>query len=225
MESDSENSLQKADAELAYWENRCQQQGRLSNDHYEYFYTAHFGIDKGAYRGKKVLDIGCGPRGSLEWASETAIRIGIDPLAEAYRRRLGTRLHAMHYVAGCAERLPFADAYFDVVCAFNSLDHVDDLESVISEIHRVAAPDGTFLLLTDVHEQPTVMEPAAFSWDIVERFQPGFDLVEQRRIEYTIFSPEGYGDMYQSLQRGIPYHFSNSSQRTGILSARFQKPS
>jgi ubiquinone/menaquinone biosynthesis C-methylase UbiE len=213
---------QKNEAELAFWESRFGQQGRLSNDHYEYFYTTHFGLEKSFYRGKKILDIGCGPRGSLEWASGAGLRIGIDPLAEAYRR-LGTHLHAMFYVSCNAEDLPFPDDSFDIVCSFNSLDHVDHLGKVIYEIGRVTAPRGFFLLLTDVHQQPNIMEPSVFSWEVVSQFQPAFELLEQRWIEYTVFSQEGYGDMYQSLQQGVPYNPKDARVRDGILSARFRK--
>jgi ubiquinone/menaquinone biosynthesis C-methylase UbiE len=213
---------QKAQAELAFWESRIQQQGRLSNDHYEYFYTTHFGLEKAFYRGKQILDIGCGPRGSLEWAAGASLRIGIDPLAEAYRR-LGTGMHAMQYVACNAEYLPFPDTCFDIVCAFNSLDHVDDLEKVIGEIIRVTAREGYFLLLTDVHRHPTVLEPSAFSWEVVNRFQPAFEVMEQRWFEYTVFSLEGFGDIYQSLQRGILYNVKDARVRNGILSAKFLK--
>jgi hypothetical protein len=44
---------QKAEAELAFWGNRLQEQGRLSNDHYEYFYTTYFGLDTEFFVGKK----------------------------------------------------------------------------------------------------------------------------------------------------------------------------
>jgi hypothetical protein len=68
-----------------------------------------------------------------------------------------------------------------------------------------------------------VLEPAAFSWDIVSRFGPEFEVVEQSKIEYTVFSSEGFGDMYQSLKRGIAYNMEDSRERYGILSARFLK--
>jgi ubiquinone/menaquinone biosynthesis C-methylase UbiE len=212
----------KAREELAYWESRLRQQGTLTNDHFEYFYTAHFGLEKAFYRGKKVLDIGCGPRGSLEWGREAGMRVGVDPLAKAYRR-LDTSRHAMQYVACGAEQLPFVDDFFDVVCSFNSLDHVDDLEKVIAEICRPLAPRGYFLLLTDIHRHPTTMEPMAYSWNVVDRFLPALELVEQRHVEYTVFSPEGFGDMYQSLRRGIAYDHDNPRERYGILSAKFRK--
>jgi ubiquinone/menaquinone biosynthesis C-methylase UbiE len=41
---------------------------------------------------------------------------------------------------GGAGQIPFPDAYFDVVCSLNSLDHVDDFDKVAAEIIRVLAP-------------------------------------------------------------------------------------
>jgi hypothetical protein len=61
--------------ELAYWERRKRIEGALSGDHFKYFYTAHFGLDDGFYQGKFIMDIGCGPRGSLEWASMASRRL------------------------------------------------------------------------------------------------------------------------------------------------------
>jgi SAM-dependent methyltransferase len=213
---------QKAAAELAFWRSRLNGQGTLTNDHYEHFYTTHFGWDQTFYRGKRILDIGCGPRGSLEWATGAGLRIGLDPLASAYRQ-LGAKRHSMYYVTGGAERLPFAAEAFDVVCAFNALDHVDDLTPVIGEIKRVLASQGAFLLISEIHRRPTVLEPSAYSWDIVARFQPELEIVEQSQVEYTVFSPEGFGDIYQSLRRGTPYNHGDVNERTGILSAKLRK--
>ena len=213
---------QKAESELAFWQDRLKQQGELTNDHYETVYTTRFDLEKACYRGKKILDIGCGPRGSLEWAAEADVRVGIDPLAAAYRQ-LGTNRHAMQYVAGGAEDLPFPDGFFDVVCSLNSLDHVDDLDKTIIEICRVLAPRGVFLLLTEIHRHPRVLEPIATSWDIVARFQPELAVVEQRQVEYTVFSPEGWGDIYESLRQGTPYDHNDARERNGILSAMFRK--
>jgi ubiquinone/menaquinone biosynthesis C-methylase UbiE len=144
---------EKEAAELAFWESRIKLQGVLSNDHFEYFYTTHFGLTREFYTGKKILDIGCGPRGSLEWASEASVRVGLDPLADAYRK-LGTDQHAMEYVSCGAEQMPFPDGFFDVVCSLNSLDHVDDLDRVISEIVRVIAPGGTIFTESQRRSNP-----------------------------------------------------------------------
>jgi len=217
------NLAEKGHAELAFWESRLKQQNPLRNDHFEYFYTTHFGLNREFYRGMKILDIGCGPRGSLEWATDADLRIGLDPLADAYRK-LGIDRHTMQYVASSAEEIPFPDESFDIVSSFNSLDHVDDLDAVITEISRVLRASGHFLLISDIHHHPTTLEPTAFSWDVVAKFQPSLQVVKERHFEYTVKSEDGFGDIYGSLRRGIPYDHTDPTERYGILSARFRKP-
>ena len=196
----------KAKYELKYWKSRKAIEGSLSNTHFEHFFITHFALDQAFLNGKKILDIGCGPRGSLEWADMASQRIGLDPLANSYRE-IGTGAHRMQYVTARAQRIPFPDGYFDVVSCFNSLDHVDDLEQSISEIIRVIAPGGLFLLLTDVHRDPAYTEPAVFSWNVVEEFVPSLGLVEEKHYEK---SADG---MYQSIEANIPYDHSQRSPR------------
>ena len=66
---------------MAYWRSRKAAEGVLTNSHYEFFFTAYFGSSADFYSGKRIFDVGCGPRGSLEWAEMTAERVGTDPLA------------------------------------------------------------------------------------------------------------------------------------------------
>ena len=109
--------------ELNYWKKRKKEEGILSNNHFEYFYTTHFELDRCYYENKVILDIGCGPRGSLEWATMASRPIGLDPLANEYLC-LGARQHRMEYVDAPSENIPLNDAECDAVFSFNSLDHV-----------------------------------------------------------------------------------------------------
>jgi len=45
-----------------------------------------------------------------------------------------------------ARRLPFPAASFQAVISIYNLEHIADLQSVFSEVHRVLAPAGTFLI-------------------------------------------------------------------------------
>jgi SAM-dependent methyltransferase len=207
----------KGHEELRYWRSVQEREGTFQNSWYEFFYTTHFGIERDFYRGKKILDIGCGPRGSLEWADMAQTRVGVDPLADSYRQ-LRMRPQKMTYVASHAETIPFGDGYFDIVASFNSLDHVDDLQACVSEIIRVTAPGGLFLLLTDVNHKPTICEPVTFSWDIAKKFSPPLAILTEEHFE------KGAGGMYQSLTARQPYDHGDRRQRYGILSAKFSKP-
>jgi SAM-dependent methyltransferase len=46
-----------------------------------------------------------------------------------------------------------------VVCARNSLDHVEDPEAVVAEARRLLAPGGTFVANVDLGHEPTPTEP------------------------------------------------------------------
>lgn len=204
--------------ELQYWRKRRNEDTLVSGHHYVHFYTAHFGLSEADYAGRAVLDIGCGPRGSLEWASMAGRRVGLDPLAEAYME-LGARDHAMEYVAAPAEAIPFEDGHFDIITSFNSLDHVDDLGRSIGEIKRVLKPGGLFLLITDVGHAPTICEPQRFSWDIVEAFGPELEVEALKRFETC--AP----GVYKTILADRPFDRTNPAERRGVLSAKFRKAS
>src|SRR5579864_1254534 len=83
----------KHSEEMDFWKKKyLESNGIFSNAHYEHFYTSYFGIDAEEYKGRAILDIGCGPRGSLEWADQAKERIGLDPLVKQYRK-LGIGAH------------------------------------------------------------------------------------------------------------------------------------
>ncbi len=203
----------KEACELSYWKSQLASESVLSNDHYMHFFTEHFGLSPDFYTGKRVLDIGCGPRGSLEWAHMTMERVGLDPLAEEYLA-LGAGEHRMCYVRGHSEAIPFHDHYFDIVSSFNSLDHVVNLKRTIAEIARVTKLGGLFLLLSDVNHKPTPCEPIRLSWDIANQFAGHFAVVEQRKYEK---SADG---IYQSIHADIVYDHNDPTDRYGIISAK-----
>jgi 2-polyprenyl-3-methyl-5-hydroxy-6-metoxy-1,4-benzoquinol methylase len=183
--------------------------------HYEYFFTDCFGLSVRDYAGKRILDIGCGPMGSLEWANEASLRVGLDPLADHYRKLgLGTDLHQMTYVTALSEKIPFDDGFFDYVTTFNSLDHVEDVPATIRELKRVASPDARVLLMTEIEHLPTFTEPHRLDKDVVKLFEP----------EFVIDSCEIYGvradhNLYASRLERIPHR---AGQR-GVLFAKLTR--
>ena len=49
--------------------------------------------------------------------------------------------------------LPFADASFDLVCALDIVEHVDDDAAALAELSRVARPGATVLLSVPLHPE------------------------------------------------------------------------
>lgn len=90
---------------------------------------------------RSLLDVGCG-EGVLthRWAQQVDGRVvGIDlddPLLhEQWKTRTAPNLE---YLVMKAERMPFADAEFDVASAIEVLEHVPDPEHTLAEMARVA---------------------------------------------------------------------------------------
>ena len=48
--------------------------------------------------------------------------------------------------------LPFGDASFDLVCALDIVEHVDDDDGAFAELARVAAPGSALILSTPLHQ-------------------------------------------------------------------------
>jgi ubiquinone/menaquinone biosynthesis C-methylase UbiE len=160
--------------ELAHWIGQSLK--RKSNDHFFELYVKEFNLNMDSFAGKRLLDIGCGPTGSLEWANNAAERIGVDPLAKEYLW-LGAWKQKMKYLPVSAEELPFADEHFDFIFSFNALDHVEDLEASCKEISRVLAPDGHFILITDCNHPPTITEPTYLPDTLAEDYFPSLEIL------------------------------------------------
>lgn len=183
--TDFKEDAVKAKCEMDYWNSISKrEEGGMANSWYESFYTTYFGIDKSWYTGKKHLDIGCGPRGSLEWNVNAQARVCADPLAVKYGE-IGSNKHAMVYINAGAEHIPVPSNSFDVVTSMNNLDHVTNLAAAVYEIVRVLRLGGTFLLIVESHAKPTQCEPLTFGWDEMREVfeEAGMDSLFEKHFE------------------------------------------
>jgi SAM-dependent methyltransferase len=102
--------------------------------------------------GKDVLDVGCGDAGVLIAFAEAGARAtGIEPYARSVERgRVRAEEHGVEVDlrTGVAEMLPFPDDSFDLVVLDNVLEHVQDRDRTLAEIHRVLRPGGILYLVT-----------------------------------------------------------------------------
>jgi ubiquinone/menaquinone biosynthesis C-methylase UbiE len=203
-------------AELSYWRWVKFFNKDLSNTHYKFFFTEYFDLPESFYNQKLIMDIGCGPRGSLEWADMAKERYGLDPLADAYKK-MGTGKHKMEYIKSYVEKIPFPDAHFDIISSFNSLDHVENLEAACNEIIRVLKPGAYFLLIVDIHNYPTFTEPQIMSWGKVEGLFPGMNWLSKKRLDNVV-----KGRIYKNLRIGKIKKETDKSN--GVLTAILQKP-
>lgn len=105
-------------------------------------YEAEFEERLFSLRPASVLDIGCGEGHFLRRATARGIRaVGVD--ANAERVTAATR-SGLIVQLGTADKLPFADASFDMAVCERSAHHFPDLRAGIAETLRVARALAVF---------------------------------------------------------------------------------
>lgn len=99
----------------------------------------------------RILDFGCGAGRLVRAGLDAGLNIaGVDVYYGGSKTRreaeaaglLGTAIREMQ-----GGRLPFPDACFRLVMNNQVMEHVDDLDGALAEIHRVLEPGGTAISL------------------------------------------------------------------------------
>jgi SAM-dependent methyltransferase len=101
-------------------------------------------------RGKRVLDAGCGAGyGSAELAdvAESVTAVDIAPEAVEYARAHYALPNLAFHQASCTA-LPFASGAFDLVVAFEVIEHLEKWRDFLEEVRRVLAPAGQLIVST-----------------------------------------------------------------------------
>lgn len=94
-------------------------------------------------RGTRLLDIGCGTGMAAQLAAKLGAEVAGLDAAEAALAIARERVPAGDFRCGEMEEIPFADASFDVVTAFNSIQFAQDSVNALREARRVARTGGT----------------------------------------------------------------------------------
>jgi SAM-dependent methyltransferase len=107
-----------------------------------------------------VLDAGCGVGyGSAHLAQAARTVVGVDRSPEALEHaRAEFARPNVEFVLADICALPFEDGRFDLVCAFEVIEHVDDPALFVGEAARVLGDDGVLVVST-----PRVAQTARWS--------------------------------------------------------------
>lgn len=98
----------------------------------------------------RVLEVGSGAHG-LIFYFEAEEKVGVDPLADHYRELFPAWQGRAKTIAAGGEKLPFADAAFEVVISDNVVDHAENPRRIVEEMVRVLAPGGLLYFTVNIH--------------------------------------------------------------------------
>jgi ubiquinone/menaquinone biosynthesis C-methylase UbiE len=105
-----------------------------------------------------IVDVGCGTGSALRYAAHKVTGgtlIGIDPVPRMIQiaKNLSKEHHTddlIVFKVGSAEVLPLDDAIAELVFAFDSIDHWQDVHKGLHEILRILKPGGKFIIVKDL---------------------------------------------------------------------------
>jgi ubiquinone/menaquinone biosynthesis C-methylase UbiE len=152
----------------------------------------------------RVLDIGCGTGyGTAELAQKAQSATGIDVSAEAiaYAKKHYPLPHTT-FLTASATALPFPSASFDLITAFEVIEHLENWHDLLIEARRLLHPNGTFLVSTPnklyyaesrANQGPNPFHTHEFEFaefrDALAAVFPNVAILLQNRLESQAFYP------------------------------------
>jgi ubiquinone/menaquinone biosynthesis C-methylase UbiE len=112
----------------------------------------------------RALDLGCGDgrlSAKVDAAELTLADVSGVALERARRRLPGARAEELT----ADEPLPFGDSEFELVLCAETLEHVRDVQLLLSEVRRVLAPGGRLAVTTPAHGRLTALRLLARGFD------------------------------------------------------------
>jgi ubiquinone/menaquinone biosynthesis C-methylase UbiE len=154
--------------------------------------------------GKRVLDAGCGTGyGSAELAQSAADVTGVDIAADAIEyAKTNYPIPGLRFIESSCTAVPFPPESFDVLVAFEVIEHLSDHRAFLDECARLLTREGLFIVSSPnkryyaktraetgpnpYHEHE--FEAAEFVHEL-ERVFPNVRLLLQNRVESFAFHP------------------------------------
>jgi SAM-dependent methyltransferase len=169
--------------------------------------------------GRRTLEIGCGEgRVARDLAARGHSVVAVEPAEGLARHARDADPRGLYARAGGA-RLPFRDASFDTVVAYNVLQVVDDMAGTVREAARVLAPGGA-LCACVAHP---VTDLGRFTGDSDgRRLSVRARYFESERVEETVER-----DGHVMTFRGRTYsleHYGRALERAGLRIEALREP-
>jgi len=155
----------------------------------------------------RLLDIGCGTGLFLSEERHSRSACGVDFSEEALRFARSRGISNL--VCADSQTIPFASGSFDIVTAFDLLEHVDNDAASIAETYRVLRPGGIALIGVPAHpflrgaHDDALHHKRRYRWD---EFDGLFDpkIWSCRRMTWTFASIYPIAGLFRSIRNLLP---------------------
>jgi SAM-dependent methyltransferase len=180
----------------------------------------------------QLLDVGCGTGGASLVLSKYGRVTGLDRAPASFAISMD-RPYTNRVVARFGDTLPFAEDTFDVVCALDILEHLDDDLGGARELYRVTRPGGHAILFApafqflwgynDVFSHHKRRYEKRGLADVIAR--AGFDVAESGYFNMVLFAPTLAARLLQRLMPKLTdgmEHSTRPSRWNGVLARIFR---
>ena len=131
---------------MLFWQRSDPAGERMSGGGANYDFLLDKALDLSRASSPRVLDFGCGTGQIVAKGLHRGLDIyGADTFGPGWDRNAFPEMESRISEIIINGRLPFSDAYFDVVVSNTVFEHIEDPRASLAEIHRVLRPGGVFL--------------------------------------------------------------------------------
>lgn len=111
-------------------------------------------VERGPHpAGLRILDVGCAFGGFLAQLEPGWERFGVDASEYAIERAKASVV-GVRFARAVSGEIPF-EGPFDVITAFDVLEHIADVEGTVRAIRNLLAPGGRLIFVVPVYDGPT----------------------------------------------------------------------
>jgi len=154
---------------------------------------------------KKILDLGCGDGVlTFELYKKGAECYGVDSSEEAIdyakKKHNWLKSKALFYVESCT-KTHFKDAFFDGIISSDVIEHLNEPEMMLSEIHRLLKPGGIAVISTPIKftKYPSDLMHS-FEW-----FKEDFEILVKSIFSKAVFEYSHPLFWYELIIKGDKY--------------------
>lgn len=166
---------------------------------------------------KSLLDLGCGQGEFMQICTQSGIdAFGVDISDYAINEAKRLRRSRIFQLDLNQEKLPFKDDFFGAITCFDVVEHLESVDSLLTEAYRVLRPGGTLFVTTPngkmwLREVLRQVAPSDRTHINVQgpkywqRRLSGSGFVKIKTRGSLLFGlPPGLGVRYWFRQRGLP---------------------